>query len=140
MKNNKIMDKYSIYCTPEQTKKALDLGAPIVKVDTKDKRLRYYDNLFYPIIADYPFAIPTSEQMINWLEEQGIHFEVSYMQYFHVEGGRDIFDKLTYEYHISIIGKIRQLSKESDFSSRKEATLAAIDAALDYLNKNKKNG
>lgn len=48
------MDKYTIYCTEEQMKKALDLGAPI------DSRWTGKDlNL-------------TAEQMTGWLDEQGL--------------------------------------------------------------------
>ena len=48
------MDKYTIYCTEEQTKKVLDLGAPI------DSRWIEKDlNL-------------TAEQMTGWLDEQGL--------------------------------------------------------------------
>lgn len=52
------MSDYTLYCTEEQTKKALELGAPI----------EYY--------LKGIFKVPTAEQMAGWLEEQGITFEI----------------------------------------------------------------
>lgn len=112
------MNNYTIYCTEEQTKKAIELGAPIT-INS------------WPPINDVKFMwisppedaiawnnstnglIPTAEQMIGWLEEQGFYIRLS------SSGG----------------------SVEIDFNciceevgtSRKEATLTVIDAALDYL-------
>lgn len=59
------MNKYTIRCTSEQTKKALELGASI-----KHSNL-YFEgsNLLEPGRILYA-VIPTSEQMIGWLEEQ----------------------------------------------------------------------
>lgn len=69
------MEKFEIRCTPQQTQKALQLGAPIIKVDTRDKRLIYGSNMCYPRTeADYPYAIPTAEQMIGFLRSKGIKF------------------------------------------------------------------
>lgn len=100
------MENYTIYCTAEQTMKALDLGAPI------DHRHYTFDNEFYAIL-------PTAEQMIGWLEEQGI--------YIHTEAVAN-----SWRYYVTDgIEYIRHESKPS----RKEAILAAIDAALDYLEK-----
>lgn len=62
------MNKYTIYCTPEQTKKALELGAPI-------KECGYYfkKQIGCNTISDTDLhIIPTAEQMIGWLEENGI--------------------------------------------------------------------
>ena len=47
------MKRYTLYCTLEQTMKALELGAPI---DIED---------YEPRLA---CIIPTAEQMIGWLE------------------------------------------------------------------------
>lgn len=97
------MDIYTVYCTTEQTKKALKLGAPIAthwSIMTNDW---IYDN-------------PLTEQMIWWLEERNMFCEIRHYEYFH---------------HSYVNGKYL-----GHFSSRKEATLAAIDAALDYLSNN----
>lgn len=120
------MNKYIIYCTPEQTKIALNLGAPIAQTDN-----RFDDEIFSPIYKDngkWIYAdIPTAEQMLGWLEEQGIMFNIAVNPF----------------NEFKVI-----LSKAGDFlnnianikwnKSRREATLAAIDAALEYLSNNKK--
>lgn len=114
------MEQFRILCTPKQTKKALELGAPIIKVDTTDKRMIYYGRLCYPRTeADYPYAIPTAEEMIGWIEEQGISIEICLRQ-----------ESKEYEYYIFGVKPC-----EAFFSSRKEATIAAINAALEYLSK-----
>lgn len=120
------MNQYTIYCTKEQTKKALKLGAPIEKVDTRDKHMIYYGHLCYPRTeADYPYAIPTAEQMISWLEKQGL---IEGITIGYAEGIDWFFD-------------VNNLSEPFistlNLNSRKEATLAAIDAALEYLLNNK---
>lgn len=118
------MDKYTIYCTPEQTRKALELGAPI------DYCLNQFDidksvcigcikNTYTKQYA----ILPTAEQMIGWLEEQGIKdIEIGY------------YNVCKY-WHYNVLNN-NIMSKE--IASRKEATLAAIDAALEYLTNNKK--
>lgn len=115
------MNKYSILCTNEQTKKALELGAPI--------------ETYKPIIINSKnggsFTTPTietvtAEQMLGWLEEQEsiISIEVTiYDGYW-----QGYVETTNYK---DAIGK-------NGYSSRKEATLAAIDAALNYLLTNKK--
>ncbi len=95
------MNRYTLYCTEEQTKKAFELGAPIKYKDTLDNRERG------------KFETPTAEQMIGWLEEQGFNFEEA----------RN-YTALEHD-DIGTIGIYER--------SRKEATLAAIDAALEYL-------
>lgn len=120
------MEEYTIPCTPEQTKKALKLGAPIKTIS--------YDP---PVPPPTGWAIyknncckpPTAEQMIGWLEEQEDVYEiyVSKSRAFHcwtciVTSNKD---------KIIFINNIYQ--------TRKEAALAAIDAALEYLTNNKKS-
>lgn len=107
------MDIYTVYCTTEQTKKALKLGAPIAthwSIMTNDW---IYDN-------------PLTEQMIGWLEENNIENIIVCKK----DGG----DYGYTVYHTSH----RKPLQRFWFSNRKEATLAAIDAALEYLTKNKK--
>lgn len=102
------MNRYTIYCTEEQTKKALELGAPI------DSRW----------IGEEPN--PTAEQMIGWLEEQ--------------EVGCFVYKKPDHPFSaiVRVGGVKEQMIWAKCYSSRKEATLSAIDSALDYLIKNKK--
>ena len=58
------MEKYTIYCTAEQTKKAIDLDAPIL-VSPRD----FFEELphFNMMIEGYDASIilPTAEQMIG---------------------------------------------------------------------------
>lgn len=100
------MNDYTIYCTEEQTKKALELGAPI-KIEC-----------FSTATEDYWHeVIPTTEQMINWLEEQGFYIRLN-------TNGCNV--EIDFTCILELIG-----------ISRKEATLAAIDAALEYLSNQK---
>ena len=134
-----MIEKYTIYCTPEQTKKALGLGAPLkvvtchsrLKIDsaTKGKNRDEYtlvDNFQQP--GEYWCKVitnPTAEQMIGWIEsicssEIRVFYIISSWEY-------NIFDN--YSSCVDVC---------CGYLSRKEATLAAIDAALDHLAKNKK--
>lgn len=120
------MDRFTIYCTPEQTKKALELGAPIGKVrisgrDTS-RPVFYTDDTNKNTECD-AYYIPTAEQMIGYLEEKySLHFLT----------GIDDEDKFFFNvYHTEGYIEVRGCN------SRKEATLAAIDATLEYLANNK---
>lgn len=119
------MEKYTIYCTEEQTKKALELGANLDSA--------YIDDDAPHIIASNPrvegnniaYLIPTADQMIGWLEEQGLLISILH--------GYETYDKWTFD----IDGEKYVEYETGEYDTRKEATLAAIDAALDYLSKNK---
>lgn len=113
-----IMEKYTIYCNEEQTKKALELGAPIETTLVRGD----YNNLHSEL------DIPTAEQMIGWLEEHWFEYiNISY----YITGDYWCYYGETKGGHDSIGGKVSR----NHYSSRKEATLAAIDVALDYLSK-----
>ena len=123
------MNRYTIYCTPEQTKKALDLHAPIDycinQFDIDDSEFIGYANKtkikLYAII-------PTAEQMIGFFRSINIHIEIH----------KDIIDKWSvYGHKISPI-EFTVFDRLTGYDSFEEATLAAIDAALDYLSNNKK--
>lgn len=62
------MDKYTIYCTEEQTKKAIELGAPIsfnkVGEGLPSHHLVSREKRGY-------YEIPTAEQMIGFILETG---------------------------------------------------------------------
>lgn len=135
------MDKYTIYCTPEQTKKALELGAPIPLAT-------YYSSILaknaingrnkveYTLIdnfqqsGDYWCKVithPTAEQMLGWLEDMGISVKAVCFSWCNE-------NKPTWQVHA--YQKSTNFWDEIAFGhsrSYKEATLAAIDAALDYL-------
>lgn len=112
------MDRYTIFCTEEQTKKAFELGAPMVKVQGfVDK----YPQVMWISKVGYIVAIPTAEQMLGWLRSQGYRFCIN-----------DLEEPTHWESTIDGLFAVGELS------APKEATLAAIDVALDYLIKNKK--
>lgn len=119
------MNRYTIYCTPEQAKKALELGAPIdnssnnFDSDCSDN-IELLSNGLYAII-------PTAEEMIGWLEEQGIQISLNV----------SCFNEWDCAVYNTLM--LSGLVFESNWKkTRKEAILAAIDAALDYLTNNKK--
>lgn len=125
------MDKFTIYCTAEQTKNALELGAPI-KINN------------YPPINGEEFiwlsppadaiawnnstncTVPTAEQMVEWLEDQE---EISNLHIFRLS------IHWTFDLHTS---NGEEKNNRPLFNTRKEATLAAISSALEYLTNNKK--
>lgn len=113
------MKRYEIPCTEEQAGKALKLGAPIKHKEVTD---------FEVHLLDYNITeIPTAEEMVGWLEEQGIQITL-HVSCFN-EWGCMVYNTLM----------LSGLVFESSWrKTRKEATLAAIDAALDYLSNNKK--
>lgn len=108
------MDKYTIYCSDEQTKKAIEFGAPI---ETKRVIQGYEVD-----IPSHP-KHPTAEQMIGWLDEIGQTIEVCRL------------DEGTTDWYINVNDV--QVSADC-YPSRKEAVLAAIDFALNFLGKYKK--
>lgn len=104
------MNEYTIYCTEEQTKKALNLDAPI-EVTTIDS-----GNPFEP---NYGVVAPTAEQMIGWLrKEMKLAISIDY----NIQNNKPVWFYSIFNFAYS-----------NPFSEPEEATLAAIDAALDYL-------
>lgn len=109
-----FINRYTLFCTEAQTRKALELGAPLFKYTS----IPNFAEVIEISTSEY-YEIPTAEQLIGWLEEQeGVDFSLK---------------KYEYYYHSYINEKYI-----GNFKTRKEATLAAIDAALEYLTKNKK--
>lgn len=124
------MTKYTIYCSEEQTKKALGLGAPIERGHESSR----YFNIGVPTFFDENdeicrvknsvIFIPTAEQTIGWLEEQGI--------WIHFCKPNQRPELLSFSVS-NIKEPFRRVFVGGEYNSRKEATLAAIDAALDYM-------
>lgn len=121
------MKYYTIRCTPEQTKKALCLGAPIeIKYGSIGHRpsleeLKYlfaYDNIFY--------IIPTAEEMISWLEKQ------EHIDCIDIVKSCVVGENEKWQFAIWDKNEKWECGKHG-FNSRKEATLAAIDSAFEYL-------
>lgn len=111
------MTDYTIYCTNTQTDKALALGAPIEFQEDASM-----DDGKSPIR-------PTAEQMIGWLESHDSISEVIIAT--NALGGW--FSRIH-----DADGEAAGIDNYTLYISRKKATLAAIDAALDYLSQNKK--
>lgn len=71
------MNRYAIYCTKEQTKKAFDLGAPIILESEYYTPTENDIKLDNPIPCEsytcgYHYAkCPTAEQMIGFILESG---------------------------------------------------------------------
>lgn len=121
------MDKYIIYCTEKQVKKALNLGAPI--------------ETYKPIIinskAGGSFTTPTietvtAEQMLGWVEEQGILMQIEPINGMHYYWLLSIKELTEEPNRYSWVTQYVTPNYE-EIPSRRDATLAAIDAALDYL-------
>lgn len=114
------MNSYNLYCTEEQTKKAHNLGAPLRKFTNSD-------SLTDPhwITCNFgEYYTPTAEQMLGWLEEQEDISEV------------DIFYDMGWTFNIWDF-TLLLVHSDNVYYTRKEATLAAIDAALEYLTNQK---
>lgn len=106
------MNRYQILCTTEQTIQAIKLGAPIKYV------------LIGPIGRDIKkYLEPTAEEIIGWLEEQGIAIDIH--TYFMVGN-----DKIRhYQYTVTDSNRVFN----GVFTSRREAILSAIGTAFEYL-------
>lgn len=113
----KAMNQYTIYCTEAQTKKALELGAPIKATFLDvDKKFEY---------EGCHILIPTAEQMIGWLEEQGSTISIEKTEF-----------KGYWQGYVATTNYKDSISKNGCVS-RKEAILTAIDVALEYIETHK---
>lgn len=125
------MNRYTLYCTESQTRKALELGAPI------ELESEYYHPTENDFKLDNPIPCksftkgyhyakcPSAEQMMRWLEEYVKEVRIN----------QSVISSWYFEIYIYPHEMIR---KNCGYLSRKEATIAAIDAALEYLSNNKK--
>lgn len=98
------MNEYTIRCTKEQIKIALELGVTIELSNCADNVFKSWDGFTY--------LIPTAEQMLGFLRSKGIKFH---------------FDDDTSYW------RINNNSKLIGYGWCEQKELAAIDAALDYL-------
>lgn len=127
------MHRYTIFCTSEQTKKALELGAPIEEartlIEAQNRKHLMLPNDRRGFIFPY---IPTAEQMIGWLEKQGLC----------IEPYRTACGYLCTISKVPTGSQIYSQKFEGDdedsgqFTTRGKAILAAIDVALKYLTEN----
>lgn len=131
------MDRYTIYCTAEQTRKAMKLGAPIKEAKSRyNARTAYksieqgtetyemYEKKGIAIIGNSISAkalnVPTAEEMIGWLEEQENIVSIDLMG-------------VTKNLWLPEVNTITGIIVCKDCESHKESVLAAIDAALYYV-------
>lgn len=121
-KENKLL-RSELHCAEmrlnKQTRRAYALGAPI---ESKTKA-GYYCNKEYPIqlnVFQYG-KVPTTQQMIGWLREKGLLFEFTDIP--------NACDVNVARYDFATI-----YSNDIELTPH-QAELAAIDAALDYLEK-----
>lgn len=98
------MERYKIYCTAEQAKKALYLGAPISTTVTD-----LFNNTWMKV---------TAEQMIGFLHDYAPEKSISV-----------VYDERKQKW-IYFIGDDEATP---NYETRKEATLAAIDDVLNYF-------
>ena len=127
------MNRYTIYCTEEQTKKDFELGAPIERGHESSRYFNIGVPTFYDEndeicrVKNSVIFIPTAEEMIGWLENVIPVSEEFSIKQIIVES----YFNGKWNYFLGIE------ESENYYNSRKEATLAAIDAALEYLSKAK---
>lgn len=117
------MTEFTIYCTPEQIKRALQVGAPI------ELQSEYYHPTEHDLKLDNPIPCesytygyhcakcPTAEQMIGWLRSKGFRFKIE-----------ELSDTIT-AYRVTF----GYWYKVGQSSNPKGATFAVIDAALEYV-------
>lgn len=121
------MERYTIYCTEEQARKALELGVPIEFEVECPVNLETLERSPYPDIkmgkdGEPILIIPTAEQTIGWLRTKGFKFVLS----------DEIDGNEGNNWWVAINDKLIT----QGCSDNKE--LAAIDAALDWLRNNNK--
>ena len=110
------MNKYTIYCTSEQTKRAYELGAPIEKPSNS-------------LFESLENKIPTTEQMCGWLREKyNIHIYTLQCNNLHYIPQVNICNN-------GIITQLFGWDYEEYFDSYQQAIHIAIDTALKYLEK-----
>lgn len=141
----KTMSDYTLFCTPEQTRKALELGAPIKeamsrynawnalqRIKSGKETYEEYANKGVAIInGKYvvkALTIPTAEQMLGFFRSKNIHIVIQ----------KDVVDDWSAYGHEIAPVEFTVFDRLTGYKSYKEATLAAIDAALEYLIRNNK--
>lgn len=122
----KTISDYTIYCTAEQTKQALELGAQIEYAKVIDTING--NSIRIPEETGEFYLIPTAEQMIGWLQSKGCYpytrpikrdgkvMIVARFEFFEGGGSTDTF---------------------CGFGEDNSVILKAIDMALAYLSNKK---
>lgn len=122
----KTMQDYELRCTAEQTRRAYELGAPLeeqcignnnVDLDSISVSNGYGGSIY--------LIIPTTQQMMGWLREQGVNAYAA-------------FEGVNMYLPICFVGDSvyqEDIAQYLIYKKPEQAELAAIDAALDYLEK-----
>lgn len=120
-----IMEQYVNFCTAEQTKRAYKLCAPI-----ETRRYTCPHSWIVTTLSEEKMIlrIPTTQQMIGWLSEKGIFITLD------AEYSYDTKNIVFYWCIFKFDPYYNYLLSEK-CNNYKESELAAIDAALDYLEK-----
>lgn len=116
------MEQYKIKCEEEQAYKALKLGAHLRIFSNRgqisDETAKKWDMFNVGIVT---YRLPSAEEMIGWIES---NTHITQILIDGMEG--------TWGYRIYKVTTSDALEANC-YKTRKEATIAAIDAALDYL-------
>lgn len=107
------MNEYTTYCNPRQTEEAMRLGAPIERTEILGDII----NKKYILENNVATIVPTAEQMIGWLRSKGFRFKIE-----------ELSDTI-----VAYRATFGCWYKCGQSSNPKGATLAVIDAALDFL-------
>lgn len=119
------MKQYTNYCTYEQTKQALKLGAPL---DSKPLRDFDYDEQYYYCKENRKYyVIPTTQQMMEWLIEK---LEITEWNLVYYGGAFWNFESYGFEIHSKNMLMKRGVNT---CKTRKEAIIYSINKLLDYL-------
>lgn len=125
----KTMQDYTQYCAAEQTRRAWKLGAPITIVKSKrTKETIFADDVIEFDNDTFTYVVPpTTQQMINWLREQGLFVAIS------IQSGEDYY---VFKYELYVLrDNALYLWNMNIAKTYEQAVVSAINAALDYLEK-----
>lgn len=114
------MNEYTLFCTMEQTRKVLELGATL----TED-RSEWVNTANHICVGDIWYHCPTVEQMFGFFRSKNIHIVIH----------KDAVDKWSVYCHeiMPMPFEFTIFDRLTEFDSYEDAALAAIDATLEYL-------
>jgi len=125
------MKQYTNYCTEKQTKRAYKLGAPIhiFECENKISKEAFIETGRIVELEDNKLGdIPTTQQMLGWLETKGMYIEI-------IIAFTDDDAKNRWTRSFTLFDESSQIGEGIIYMSVYEAELEAIDEALDSLEK-----
>lgn len=136
------LKEYSIYCTDEQTKRAIKLGVNLQEIDDESSYCLFREDAFYIVpITNCTRDIyikPTVEQMLGWLrEEKGLHIDTTWS---YNQNTGDEYTSLIWRQYAGIMMCLEnelmiEIKPEKTY---KESVLKCIDRALYELERKQK--